>query len=160
MRTTGLIVAAMLVTPLVTGALQDTPVAYPAQYREWAHVKSTLIGPQNPGFATNGGLHHFYANEKGVEGYRSGTFPDGAVLVDDLVEMKDAASTPGVSIEGARKRLAVMVKDAKRFAATGGWGYEIFKGDMQTASLDAAGRAACQACHQKAKNAVYSEWRK
>jgi hypothetical protein len=141
-----------------TAALDDT-VAYPAQYRGWTHVKSTLVGPQSPGVASNGGLHHFYANAKGVEGYRTGAFPDGAVLIDDLLEMKDIA-TPGVSVEGPRRRLAVMVKDGRRFANTGGWGFEIFPGDTQAGSLGAEGRAACFACHQKAKNAVYSELRK
>ena len=94
-----------------------------------------------------------------MEGYRTGTFPDGAVLIDDLVEMKGAA-TPGVSDEGVRKRLAVMVKDSQKFADTGGWGFEVFKGDTQVASLDTKGRAACSARHQKAKSSVFSEIRK
>jgi hypothetical protein len=53
-----------------------------------------------------------------------------------------------------------MVKDSRRYAATGGWGFEIFPGDTQTGSLNAEGRAACFACHQKAKNSVYSAFRK
>jgi hypothetical protein len=141
-----------------TAAGQDDRVEYP-NYRGWMHVKTTLVGPQNPGFASNGGLHHFYANEKGVAGYRTGEFPDGAVLIDDLLETKEIA-TPGVTIEGPRRRLAVMVKNSRRYAETGGWGFEIFAGDSQTGSLSAERRAACFACHQKAKNAVFSELRK
>src|SRR5260370_19356 len=37
-------------------------VAYPQDYRKWGHVKSALIGPQNPIYARYGGLHHIYAN--------------------------------------------------------------------------------------------------
>jgi hypothetical protein len=159
MRHSGVIAAGILAIAVSATAALDDTVAYPAQYRGWTHVKSTLVGPQSPGFASNGGLHHFYANAKGVEGYRTGAFPDGAVLIDDLLEMKDIA-TPGVSVEGPRRRLAVMVKDGRRFANTGGWGFEIFPGDTQAGSLGAEGRAACFACHQKAKNAVYSELRK
>jgi cytochrome c551/c552 len=158
-RNASLVAAGILAVAVFATAEEGDAVAYPAQFRSWAHVKSTLVGPQSPGFAANGGLHHFYANAKGVEGYRTGAFPDGAVLVDDLLETKDTA-TPGVTSEGPRRRLAVMVKDSQRFAKTGGWGFEVFPGDTQTASLNADGRAACFACHQKAKNAVYSELRK
>lgn len=42
-------------------------------------MKSTLIGPQHARFATNGGLHHVYANEKALAGYKRGQFPDGFV---------------------------------------------------------------------------------
>src|SRR5882757_7494165 len=99
----------------------ETAIPYPAEYRQWAHVKSTLIGPQHASFATNGGIHHFYANAKGLEGYRTGKFPDGSVLIDDLLQVKESA---GVTSEGARRRLAVMVKDSERYRETGGWGYE------------------------------------
>lgn len=159
MKIAAIVAAGTLVIAIHAAAAPDDAVSYPADYRQWAHVKSTLVGPQNPGFATNGGLHHFYANPKGIEGYRTGTFSDGTVLIDDLVEMKDGA-TPGVSDEGPRRRLAVMVKDSRRFADTGGWGFEIFKGDTQAGSLDVKGRAACFACHQKAKSAVFSQVRK
>jgi hypothetical protein len=159
MRNASVAAAAFLAITVSAAAGQDDNVEYPTQYREWTHVKSTLVGPQNPGFASNGGLHHFYANEKGVEGYRTGVFPDGAVLIDDLLETKDVA-TPGVTIEGGRRRLAVMVKNSRRYAETGGWGFEIFAGDSHAGSLDTGGRAACFACHQKAKNAVFSEIRK
>jgi len=159
MRIVGIVAAGTLAIATHTAAAPDEAVSYPADYRQWAHVKSTLVGPQNPGFATNGGLHHFYANAKGMEGYRTGTFPDGAVLIDDLVELNDAA-TPGVSDEGARRRLAVMVKDSRKFGDTGGWGFEVFKGDTQAAALDVKARAACFACHQKAANAVFSQLRK
>ena len=90
----------------IAGAGEAT-VSYPKEYRQWAHVKSTLIGPQHASFATNGGIHHFYANSKGVEGYRTGKFPDGSVLIDDLLEVKESA---GVTSEGPRQRLAVMVE--------------------------------------------------
>ena len=131
--------------------------AYPKGYRTWAHVKSTLIGPQAPGFASNGGLHHFYANEQGLEGYRTGKFPDGAVLVDDLLEVKD--NDAGVTSEGARRRLAVMTKDSRTQAATGGWSFEVFRGDSQEPTLTSEARAACFACHAKSQESVFTKLR-
>jgi hypothetical protein len=153
------LVAAVLVSgSFHATAGQDNKIPFPAGFREWAHVKSTLVGSANPSFATNGGLHHFYANAKALEGYRNGSFPDGSILIDDLLETKDGAA--GVTGEGARRRLAVMVKDSARFADTGGWGFEVFKGDTQTGSLSSDGRAACFACHQKAANSVFTTFRK
>lgn len=132
----------------------DTAVSYPAEYRQWAHVKSTLVGPQHASFATNGGIHHFYANAKGIEGYRTGKFPDGSVLIDDLLEVKENA---GVTSEGSRRRLAVMVKDSRRYGETGGWGFETFKGDDRDKGvLNVEAKVACFACHQKASESVFS----
>ena len=33
----------------------DTAIAFPADYRSWTHVKTTLVGAQHPSFASNGG---------------------------------------------------------------------------------------------------------
>ena len=140
-------------------AAESTTVPYPGEYRKWTHVKSTLVGPQNARFATNGGLHHFYANEKALEGYKNGKFPDGSVLIDDLLEVKE---NDGISSEGARRRVAVMTKDSARYGDTGGWGFEIFKGDESTPALNTEQKAACFACHgkQKDRDSVFSQYRK
>jgi Cytochrome P460 len=135
----------------------EADVPYPEGYRSWVHVKSTLVGASAPGFATNGGLHHFYANEKALEGYRTGRFPDGAVLIDDLLEMTEKGA---VGSEGARKRLAVMVKHGSKFPETGGWGFEVFKGDGTVGALTAEARAVCFKCHSGApRESVFSELR-
>jgi hypothetical protein len=131
-------------------------VPYPEGYRQWVHVKTTVIGPQSADFQRNGGIHHFYANPKAMEGYRTGAFPDGAVLVDDSMEANEKA---GTLTEGARHRVAVMVRDAGPYKASGGWGFEVFKGDGRDPALTGEGRAACFACHSNAKNLVFSEYR-
>src|SRR5262245_53765109 len=140
-------------------AAEATVVPYPAEFRKWIHVKSTLVGPQHASFASNGGIHHFYANEKALAGYKSGRFPDGSILIDDLLEIKESG---GISSEGARRRVAVMLKDGARYRDTGGWGFEIFKGDESTPALSAEGKAACFACHgkQKDRDSVFSRLRR
>jgi hypothetical protein len=138
------------------GALPATSgdgVSYPDGFRAFRHVKSTVVGKASPIFEREGGIHHFYANAAAVAGYRSGAFPDGAVLVDDLLE---APETGGVTREGPRRRTAVMVRDAARFADTGGWGFEVYRGESREATLGTAERAACFACHAKAKGAVFT----
>ena len=139
---------------------EDPGVPYPGEYRKWVHVKSTVIGPEHPRYATIGGIHHFYANEKAMEGYRSGKFPDGSVLVDDQLEF--IKESGGVSSEGARRRIAAMLKDGARYRETGGWGFEVFKGDGIAPGLDAEGKATCFACHwtQKDHDSIFSRYRK
>jgi hypothetical protein len=135
-------------------------VPYPVGYRKWARVTSALIGPQNPAYKDSGGIHHIYANEKAMEGYRAGRFPDGSVLVFELLETRESA---GVTTEGPRRRVGVMVKESKLYAGTGGWGFESFNGDSQTERrLNAEGRVACFKCHepQKDRDFVFSEFRK
>jgi hypothetical protein len=155
------LIATVIVTlGLYVGAEPNDGVPYPAGYRLWAHVKTALIGPQSPAFENSGGIHHIYANEKAMEGYRTGRFPDGSVLVADFLETRESA---GVTTEGPRRRIDVMVKESKRYAETGGWGFESFRGDSQTDRVVTAEIAAtCFACHskQKERDSVFSEFRK
>ena len=75
---------AMASTAFVQAA-NPASVAYPQNYRQWQHVKSMQILPGHPLYEAFGGLHHLYANAKAMSGYRSGKFPDGAVIVFDLL---------------------------------------------------------------------------
>ena len=150
--------AAVLAFAPPSAAADPAPVPYPTGYRNWTHVKSLQIQSGHPLYDAFGGIHHLYANAKAMEGYRKGRFPDGAVIVFDLLEAKEADKTVGT---GARKVVGVMHKDSKRWAATGGWGYEGFKGDSRTdRAVGANAATACHACHtaQKDKDYVFSAW--
>lgn len=145
---------------LIVGAAQGQQVPYPHGYRSWHHVKTMIIGPGHPLYATFGGIHHLYANSTALEGYARGRFADGAVIVFDLLE---ARSADNAVIEGPRKIVGVMHKDAKRYTLTGGWGFEGFKGDTQTErAVDAEAVKACFECHaaRKAHDYVFSNTRK
>jgi cytochrome P460 len=146
-------------TLLVWGQANDT-VSFPKDFRKWAHVKSVLVGPQSAAFATEGGIHHIYANEKALEGYDTGRFPDSSVIVYDLLETKETA---GNTIEGATRRVDVMVKQSDRYRTTGGWEFMSFPGSNQTdGKITAEKKAACFACHANRKDHdfVFSEFRK
>jgi hypothetical protein len=156
----------MLVAPLVFAASfslwaqLDDAVPFPKEFRKWAHVKSVLVGPQSAAFATEGGIHHIYANDKALEGYDTGKFPDGSEIVYDLLETREVA---GNTIEGPTRRVDVMVKQSERSRGTGGWEFMSFPGGDQTAEkLTAERQAACSACHAKRKDHdfVFSEFRK
>ncbi len=134
-------------------------VPYPDGYRDWRHVKSMLIEPGHALYSSFGGLHHLYANPLAVEGYATGRFPDGAVIVFDLLEANDAGNA---RVEGERKVLGVMRKDQRRYAETGGWGFEGFAGgDPAQRVVGDGAKDACFACHtsQKATDYVFSQMR-
>ncbi len=137
------VVAATLLLSVAAAAAEPTPVSYPKGYRDWHHVKSMVINPGHGLYEAFGGMHHLYANKLALQGYKSGKWPDGAVIVFDLLEAKSADNTV---TEGARKVVGVMHRDARKYAATGGWGYEGFKGDSSTER--AVGNNAATACHQ------------
>jgi hypothetical protein len=139
---------------------QDATVDYPADYRTWQHVKSMVIQKGHPLYETFGGIHHLYANEKAVQGYQKGTFPDGSVIVFDLLE---APAQNNAITEGKRKLIGVMEKDAGQFAATGSWGFEGFGGgDPKNRLVKNKAAEACFQCHsaQKKNDYVFSRWRK
>lgn len=126
----------------------EAQVSYPEGYRTWAHVKSSLISPAHQNFAVNGGFQHVYANPEALAGYRTRTFPEGSVVVVDWLEMKD---TKGAFAEGPRRQLDVMMKDSKRFAGTGGWGFQRFVKDSKTEHAATPSPQQCFACHDKLK---------
>jgi hypothetical protein len=148
-----------IVSASLTARGADAPAAapagveYPTGYRQWQHVKSMVIEPGHALYASFGGIHHLYANPAAVQGYGAGRFPDGAVIAFDLLE-----ATPGGNaiVEGPRKVLGVMLKDSKRFAATGGWGFEAWDaGNPGKPVVGSNAATACFACHASEKSSDY-----
>jgi hypothetical protein len=154
-----LLVSLLLAGVGVASSQDGAKVKYPEGYRSWAHVKSMLIEQGHPLYEAFGGIHHIYANEKALKALRAGKgqYPAGAVFVFDLLE---ATEQDNAIVEGPRKVVGVMQKDAKRFASTGGWGFEGFKGDTRERAV--ADMRSCFECHepQKDRGFVFSEWRK
>jgi hypothetical protein len=149
--------AAIAAAAVGTGA--ESRVDYPKGYRDWTHVKSMVIQPGHPLHDAFGGIHHLYANPAAMTGYRTGRFPDGAVIVFDLLE---AVAAQNAVTEGPRKVLGVMQKHRARFKETGGWGFEGFAGgDPGRRAVGADAVKACFGCHaaQKDRDYVFSAWR-
>ena len=151
-----LVLAVALAATTLGAFAADAKVAYPDGFRNWNHVKSMIINKGHPLFDAVGGMHHIYANKKAMAGYKAGKFANGSVIVFDLFEAVDKDNAVS---EGNRKAVVVMSKDAKKFKATDGWGYEVFADKKGT--LDAKGQADCHACHiqQKDKDFVFSALR-
>jgi len=139
---------------ITTAQAAEPEVPYPTGYRDWHHIKSMVIEEGHPLFSSFGGVHHIYANDQALQGYRGQQFPDGAVIIFDLLE---AVHADNAVTEGQRKVVGVMHKDSSKFAATGGWGFEGFgNGDPTNRVVGENAASACFACHQPRSNQDYT----
>lgn len=136
----------------------DESIPYPHGYRGWMHVKTYIVGPKSPAFKFIGGFNHVYANEKAMMGYKTGYFPNGSVIVSDVIQAKEDS----VDIrEGKRHHIDVMVRDSIKYTDAGGWRFEQFSGDgLTTGLLTPETRTICSNCHAKRKTFVFSDYRK
>src|SRR5215470_715034 len=125
----------------------------PAGYRHWFHVNTMIIDKASPLFADLGGMHNVYVNSVGEAALKKrGPYPDKSMFVTDL---HDFTVSDGSYVEGARKGIAVMVKDSKKYASTGGWGFQLWKGgDPKKPQVTDAAKQ-CFACHQPKKDQDY-----
>jgi hypothetical protein len=57
------------------------------------------------------------------------TFPDGAKLAKIHWNPKQMETFPAASVPGTQHDMDFMVKDSRRFADSGGWGYAVFEYD-------------------------------
>ena len=83
-------------------------------------------------------------------------YPDGTVFADDV---HDFSVKDGSYVEGAKKAVTVMVKDSKKYATTGGWGFQVWAGGDPSKPLvpDAAHAVqACFVCHTPQKDQDYT----
>lgn len=140
------------------GIADSGQVKYPEGYRQWAHIKSMLIEPGHPLENPFQGLHHVYGNKNALKGLEEGSFPDGSVLVFDLLQYKQGDHAIQ---EGERKLIGVMQKAKKAFSATGGWGFEAFPKNSKKDRVVADGGKSCFQCHtsQKGHDFVFSRLR-
>jgi hypothetical protein len=157
MKTSGCIfgVGSLTAVLIVAGAAlagQPAPaVPFPHGYRAWQHVKSIVVGPEHKSFPTRGGINHYYANHQAIEGYGTGRFPNGSVIVVEGVFTKDGeGQAKGIVLEGDRRFLDVMVKNDRLYQETGGWGFDHFEGQERT-GLAISDRSKCYECHAKSK---------
>lgn len=157
-RSIPMLIAGLLCTSAMTALAADKAVPYPEGYRHWLHVKSMLIQPGHALENPFQGLHHVYANKQAEKGLKEGKYANGSIFVFDLLQYEEKDKTIQ---EGARKLIGVMVKDDKKYAATGGWGFEGFSGDSKTERLTNDGGKSCFSCHepQQKSDYVYSQYR-
>jgi ABC-type sugar transport system substrate-binding protein len=143
-------------------------IKIPNGYRDWRLISvKQLTGKQLTG--TGGELKQLRAelgNDLAIKAFRDGTlpFPDGAIIAalhwneesSDADNQALAAGFPSAGLKSSFAGPAVnaqfMVKDSKKYAASGGWGFADFtKGKPGNEAL----HEKCFPCHQPAKDRDY-----
>jgi len=116
-------------------------VRMPEGYRNWQ-----LIAPAQEAPPLNE-LRAVLGNAIAMKAYRAGTlpFPDGSVLAKLAWKHVQSPEFEPASIPGAATTVQFMVKDSKKYAATGGWGFARF---IDGKPADEAQHQTCLACHQ------------
>ena len=137
----------------VTTADSADNLGLPTGYRSWFHVNTMVVDKANPLFEGLGGMHNVYANARAAAALKKGgPYPDGSQFVTDL---HDFTITEGSYVEGARKGVATMIKDSRRYASTGGWGFQFWaEGDAKKPQVTDAAKQ-CFACHEPKKDQDY-----
>jgi hypothetical protein len=150
----------LTVAVLVFAAPADDQLAIPAGFDHWFLVNSMVITKDSPLSASIGGLHHIYVNDIGLARLKKGgsaPYPDGTIFADDV---RDFAVVEGSYTQGSRKAIPVMVKDAKKYPSTGGWGFQAWAGGDPAKPLVTDAVKACFECHkpQKANDYTFSTY--
>ncbi len=152
----------------------QVPITIPAGYRDWRLVSVAILGtPFNDIRAKLG-------NDLAMSAFREGKvpFPNGAMIArlawkqvtsevnnnafrqDPSAEHLNAAALAkllGTSFAaGPPTNIQFMIKDSKKYASTGGWGFFQFTNGKP----DRVAQASCFACHapQKATDFVFTRY--
>jgi hypothetical protein len=118
-----------------------------------------------------GKLAAILANPAMIDAYRSGApgngkpFPDGAKMAKIHWNPKKLETFPAATVPDTQHDVDFMVKDSKRFADSGGWGYGTFDYDVAAAAFKPGTAASTPpqgndakcgfACHTIVKNQDY-----
>jgi len=142
----------ILASPILVSPIFGLTI--PAGYRDWKLISVGRIG------GSTNDLRAKLGNDVAVKAYREGTlpFPDGAIIArlawhEVTSEENDMALGDVRSfVTGGATNLEFMVKDSKKYAATGGWGFAQFTGGKPDSE---ALHKTCFPCHEPAKASDY-----
>lgn len=144
------------------GGAQYTPdgkMKLPTGYREWVFLGAPLTpNALNGGKASFPEFHNVYVERSNFDAYmKTGTFPEGTVLVKELVLLQKPTFPDGSQqepsgrgfFEGNFNCMDVSVKDTKKYAKTNGWGYYTFGHHPEPCEATAAESSVeqCAGCH-------------
>jgi hypothetical protein len=148
-----------------TSGPADSSITLPMGYRDWALISVAAIGPPLNDVRAKLG------NDIAIADLRQGTIPyrDGAIIARlAWKQTMDPQTTNALKLQGQQVGLSpdaiakllsqsfvagpatniqLMVKDSKKYASTGGWGFAQFTNGKP----DAIVPQNCYACHEPAK---------
>jgi len=136
-------------------------------YESWQVVSTSQDGPLVAAILANPVMIKAY--QAGIPG-NGQPFPDGSKLAKIHWNPKKMETFPAATVPGTQHDMDFMVKDSKRFADSGGWGYAVFEYDAASDTFrpgtttdkpPQANDAKCgYACHTqvKARDYVFTDY--
>ena len=114
-------------------------VAIPDGYRNWEVVAPSHRTDKDE-------VRVILGNVIAMKAYRDKTlpFPDGTILAKLEWKRVESAEFKGAFVPGKQTQIEFMVKDAKKYAKTGGWGFGRF---IDGKPADEAAHGTCFPCH-------------
>lgn len=136
-----LVSIALAAGPATANASPIFGVTIPDGYKQWE-----LIAPAEEAAPLNE-LRAVVGNKIAIDAYQDGKlpFPDGTILVKRAWKRTQSPDFASATIPGAATTVQVMVKDSRKYAATGGWGFGRF---INGKPVDEAQHRTCFACHE------------
>jgi hypothetical protein len=102
-----------------------------------------------------------YGNAPAVKTMSGGghDYPNGAVFVKYGYATEEDPLFASSEVPSGLRRMQVMVRDARKYADTDGWGYALFVGDKVSPEWNQHSAKACMACHRLAasRGQVFSQ---
>ncbi|MDR5780989.1 cytochrome P460 family protein [Caballeronia sp. LZ065] len=153
------IVTALMLTSLpasfpLSGTAQESTspvfgVALPPGYRDWQFISVAHEA------GNNNDIRGILGNDIAMKALKEGKlpFPDGSIIVRLAYEYVASDRNNAIFgreqsfVAGAPTNVQVEVKDSKRYASTGGWGYGQFENGKANPSAKIIN--SCFACHAK-----------
>jgi hypothetical protein len=116
-------------------------IAVPKGYRDW-----TLIAVSHR-TDNKDELRAILGNPAAAKALKKGTLPlpDGAILAKLAWKREPMPEFQGAFMPGAPPRIEFMVKDSKKYASTGGWGFARFIDGKPASEAD---HKSCFPCHE------------
>ena len=121
-------------------AAAPTGVTIPKGYRDWQ-----VIAPSQRDDTDE--IRVILGNNIAMKAFRANTlpFPDGTILAKLAWKRVKSTEFPKTFVPGVAPRIEFMVKNSKKYAGTGGWGFGRF---IDGKPADAQVHATCFPCHQ------------
>ncbi len=139
-----LLLSTPCLAPMIATAKSASPlfgVTIPDGYRQWE-----LVGVSHESDPLNE-MRAILGNSIATSATLKGTlpFPDGTIFAKLAWKHVGSTEFPAAFVPGTPTTVQIMIKDSKRYASTGGWGFGRFIGGV---AVDEAQHRTCFACHQ------------
>jgi hypothetical protein len=134
-------------TPVATIKLAPNGIAYIPGYRSWKVISITDR-------FDNGTMRIIFANDiavKAIQEHQTKNWPNGAVFAK--AAWKQQVNADGTVAAGAFWQVEFMIKDARKYAQTAGWGWARWRGNkLKPYGDNALFTTECISCHQPMKD--------